>query len=87
MIQIRNVPDDLHRKVKARAALAGMTMSDFLLVEVDRLLRRPARQEVLRRIAELPPVELSETPADVLFMVTTLLRRPAIREPHPTQPT
>ncbi|MGH7022644.1 MAG: FitA-like ribbon-helix-helix domain-containing protein, partial [Caulobacteraceae bacterium] len=34
MIQIRNVPDDLHRRLKSRAALAGMSLSDFLLGEV-----------------------------------------------------
>lgn len=66
MIQIRNVPDELHRRVKARAALAGMTMSDYLLREVELLLRRPSRQEVLQRLAELPPVELSEPPAEVI---------------------
>ncbi|HMB53086.1 MAG TPA: hypothetical protein VKU40_07215 [Thermoanaerobaculia bacterium] len=66
MIQIRNVPDELHRQVKARAALAGKTMSDYLLHEVERLLRRPSRQEVLARLSALPPVELSESPADVI---------------------
>ena len=39
MIQIRNVPDTLHRKIKARAAQAGMTLSDYLLGEIERIAR------------------------------------------------
>lgn len=42
MIQIRNVPDDIHRELKVRAAQAGMTLSDFLNAELARLAaRRP----------------------------------------------
>lgn len=63
MVQIRNVPDDVHRRLKARAALAGMTMSDYLLREVQRLLERPTRREVLERLAGLPEAELDPSPA------------------------
>ena len=50
MIQIRNVPDGLHRKLKARAAVAGQSLSDYLLVG-DRSHRRlPTREEMLARI-------------------------------------
>ena len=43
MIQIRNVPETLHRKLKSRAALAGMSLSDYLLAELGRVAdgRRP----------------------------------------------
>ena len=44
MIQIRNVPDAVHRKVKARAAEAGMTLSDYLLAEVERISSLPTRE-------------------------------------------
>jgi plasmid stability protein len=37
MIQIRNVPDDIHRTLKARAAAAGMSMSDYILQDLKRL--------------------------------------------------
>lgn len=37
MIQLRNVPDDLHRSLKARAALAGMALSDYLLLEIKEI--------------------------------------------------
>jgi plasmid stability protein len=66
MIQIRNVPRQLHRKLKARAALAGMSMSDFVLREIERGLARPTREEVLQRLAKLPGVELEPPPAEVI---------------------
>lgn len=66
MIQIRNVPDDIHRQIKARAALAGMSMSDYLLREIEKFARRPTRQELLERIAALPAVELDPSAARIL---------------------
>lgn len=66
MIQIRNVPDPLHRQVKARAALAGLSMSDYLLRELERMLARPTREELLARLAALPPVELDPPAAEVI---------------------
>ena len=51
MIQLRNVPDGLHRKLKARAALAGMSLSDYLLAEVERMAERPTLQEIRERLA------------------------------------
>ena len=49
-IQIRNVPPDLHRKLKARAAEAGMTLSDYLLREVEIAAETPPLHETIRRI-------------------------------------
>lgn len=66
MIQIRNVPDPIHRQIKARAALAGMSMSDYLLRELEKLVERPDRRELLERIAALPEVELDPSPAEIL---------------------
>lgn len=50
MVQIRNVPDTLHRKLKARAADSGRTLSDYLLAELERLAMRPTREEMLVRL-------------------------------------
>jgi plasmid stability protein len=50
MVQIRNVPADFHRRLKARAALEGMSMSDYILREMKKALDVPTRQEVLDRI-------------------------------------
>ena len=66
MLQIRNVPNDLHRRLKSRAAITGMSMSDYVLREIERSLSRPTREEVFARIAELPPIELDPSPAEIL---------------------
>ena len=50
MVQIRNVPAEFHRRLKARAAMEGMSMSDYVLREVGKSLEKPTRQEVLDRI-------------------------------------
>jgi hypothetical protein len=52
MIQIRNVPDDLHRALKERAAREGTTMSDLLLGELPRLANKPSTEQVLARIRD-----------------------------------
>ena len=62
LVQIRNVPDVLHRKLKSRAADAGQTLSDFLLAELERLAARPTRDEMLTRIHSRKRVTL-KTPA------------------------
>jgi plasmid stability protein len=46
MIQIRNVPDELHRDLKRRAALAGMSMSDYIKQELDRKRRKSTIREI-----------------------------------------
>lgn len=66
MIQIRNVPEALHRKAKARAAASGMTMSNFLLREIEVVLSQPTQEEVLARIASLPKIKLRESAADAV---------------------
>ncbi|MGH8722196.1 MAG: hypothetical protein ACREU4_09440, partial [Burkholderiales bacterium] len=50
MIQLRHVPDELHRKLKARAALEGLSLSDFLLREVKRVAARPTPAELQARL-------------------------------------
>ena len=55
MIQIRNVPDDVHRELKVRAAQAGMSLSDFLNAELARLAaRRPLSELVDEMSGQLP---------------------------------
>jgi plasmid stability protein len=56
MIQVRNVPDDLHRSLKERAAREGTTMSDLILNELPRLATRPSPQQLLERIQQRTPV-------------------------------
>jgi hypothetical protein len=56
MIQLRHVPDDLHRTLKARAALQGLSLSDYLLQEVRRVAERPTLAELRHRLAHRTPV-------------------------------
>jgi plasmid stability protein len=66
MVQIRNVPDTLHRKLKARAANSGRTLSDYLLAEFERLAARPTREEMLAKLHRRRRVTL-KTPAAVVI--------------------
>ena len=56
MIQLRNVPDGLHRSLKARAALEGMSLSDYLLAEIRRSAERPTLSELRERLKRRAPV-------------------------------
>lgn len=66
MIQIRNVPDDLHRRLKARAAMAGMSLSFYLLKEISAVAERPTMEEMRERLARRSRVETSESAADII---------------------
>ena len=66
MIQIRNVPDDLHRTLKARAALAGMSLSDFLLAEIRRAAERPSLLELRKRLRSRQQVNPAISPAEAV---------------------
>lgn len=59
LIQIRNVPEDVHRTLKARAALAGTSLSDYLLREITRVAHAPAPEELDARIRARTPVEVT----------------------------
>jgi len=60
MIQLRHVPDALHRKLKARAANSGMSLSDYLIQEITPLAELPTMDEWLDRIATREPVAFKE---------------------------
>jgi plasmid stability protein len=66
MIQIRNVPDAVHRTIKARAAQSGMTLSDYLRTEIERIADLPTRAEMLARLHARTRVRL-KTPAAVVI--------------------
>jgi plasmid stability protein len=66
MIQIRNVPESVHRTLKARAAQAGLTLSDYLLAEVEQLAQLPTIDELTERIRRRSPVRLRTSPAAVI---------------------
>jgi plasmid stability protein len=66
MIQIRNVPESLHREIKSRAARAGMSLSDYLLAELRQLAERPTLEEVRARLARYPEVTPTLSPAEAV---------------------
>jgi len=66
MIQIRNVPDTLHRRLKSRAALAGMSLSEYLLQQIRDVAERPTIEELRARLARRPVVTLSVDTADAV---------------------
>lgn len=66
MIQLRNVPDDLHRKAKARAATAGLSLSDFLTREIRKVMERPSDEEIRRRIAARPVQHLKPSSTEII---------------------
>lgn len=66
MIQIRNVPDDVHRIVKARAAKAGMSLSDYLKREIEQHAKRPTLDEWLDRVAKGKPIPMSKSSAQII---------------------
>jgi antitoxin FitA len=63
MIQIRNVPDALHRQLKSRAALAGMSLSEYLLGEIRQVAQRPTLGELRARLERCPGMTPSVSPA------------------------
>jgi len=66
MIQLRNVPDGLHRTLKARAALSGMSLSDYLIVEIKEIAERPTLAELRDRLHKRRPVAVSFDSARLL---------------------
>jgi antitoxin FitA len=66
MIQIRHVPDELHRKLKARAAMTGTSLSEYLLAELRACAARPTREEMLARLAARRSVTTKRGAADVI---------------------
>ena len=66
MIQIRNVPDELHRTLKSRAAETGMSLSDYLLAEIRRSAERPTPAELWRRLRSRAAVSPSVAPAEAV---------------------
>ena len=66
MIQVRHVPDRLHRRLKARAAGAGMSLSDFLRQELERVAGQLSPEELVERLNALEPVVPRESAADAV---------------------
>ncbi len=66
MIQVRNVPEVLHRRLKARAASTGMSLSDYLLAELREIADRPTLDEFRERLHTRKPYPAALDTADLL---------------------
>lgn len=66
MIQLRHVPDSLHQQLKSRAALAGMSLSDYLIREARKIVERPSSDEILARLARRARISPRISPADAV---------------------
>lgn len=66
MVQIRNVPEPLHRELKSRAALAGMSLSDYLLNELRRVASQPTIAELRARMDRRSPIEPTIPPSEAV---------------------
>jgi plasmid stability protein len=66
MIQIRNVPADVYRKLKSRAALEGSSLSDYLLKEIRNVAERPTIEELAKRLESRTPVSYRVSPVRIL---------------------
>lgn len=66
MIQLRHVPDALHRQLKARAAMAGLSLSDFLVREVRKIAEQPTPEEMRQRLRQRDPYRGKLSPTQVL---------------------
>jgi antitoxin FitA len=65
-IQIRNVPDDVHRTLKSRAAMKGMSLSEYLLAEVTELAEHPSLEELVARIRSRPMIRSEVSNAELI---------------------
>jgi plasmid stability protein len=66
MIQVRNVPESLHRELVRRAALRGQSLTAYVQAILEREVDRPSRAEIVRRAMALEPVKLDVPVADLI---------------------
>ncbi len=65
-VQIREMSEETHRKLKSRAAAEGLSMSEYLKRLIERDLKRPNWDAIKARMSEMGPIELSETPTEAI---------------------
>jgi plasmid stability protein len=69
LLQVREVPDHVHRTLKVRAAQSGTSLSEYVRAELELIASRPTPEELRTRLAARAPVTVDEAPA------TTIRRR------------
>ncbi len=66
MIQLRHVPDALHRRLKARAALSGLSLSEYLIQEVRKIAEHLSAEEMRERLRQRDPFRGKLSPTGVI---------------------
>lgn len=66
MLQIKDVPDDVHRVLKARAALAGVSLTEYVRRTLELTARRPSREELVAELSEIEPIDTGESASEGL---------------------
>jgi antitoxin FitA len=66
MIQVRDVPESVHATSKSRAAREGMSLSDFIKRELERVTERPSMRKWLERTREAKPIPGKRTAAEIV---------------------
>lgn len=66
MIQIRNVPEQVHRVLKARSALLGKSLSDVILEELQAIAALPSPEELQQRLREVEGFKMKRSSAALI---------------------
>lgn len=66
MMQIKDVPEDVHRTLKTRAALAGVSLTEYARLTLEQAARRPSREELVAELSRVEPIRTGESAATAL---------------------
>jgi antitoxin FitA len=66
IIQVKNVPEPMHSELRRRADQEGLTIRDYVLKLIEKDQRLPSKRDWLDRVAELEPVVVSQSAAEVV---------------------
>ncbi|MGD0772848.1 MAG: hypothetical protein ABSC05_08500 [Candidatus Solibacter sp.] len=66
MIQIRDVPEEVHSTLKARAAREGMSLSDYIKGELEQSAERPSMREWLDLVQKMKPIPSKRSGAQIV---------------------
>jgi antitoxin FitA len=69
LLQVKDLPDETHRVLKARAALAGVSLTEYVRQTLNEAVSRPSREELLARLEETPVIPTRESTADALARI------------------
>ncbi len=69
MLQIKDVPEDVHRVLKARAAMAGVSLTEYARSTLEQSARRPSREELVADLSQIEPVDARESASEALAHV------------------